>query len=169
MRDPETVALRERLLRAGIAPRHAQRLATEWNSHLAALAEEARALDQPPQAAREHAQRQLGTPESLVAKAIEQPALMSWGARRPGLVFGLAPAFGFLISFIGLLFSLFPIWEFSGLSEPMPHGPSSAARLGVELLRLFLHYGFPLIWAFCWPVTPWNGGSLRFGRCSALL
>jgi hypothetical protein len=73
MRSKEPMCVQEQLLRAGIAPRHAKRLALEWQSHWDSLTDAGIALGQSSQEARERARRQLGTPEALVARHWSNP------------------------------------------------------------------------------------------------
>lgn len=91
MSKPRFDELRERLLRAGIAPSHVQRYVLELHDHYEDLyrAECARGL-QPPAAA--HAARaKLGSDDVLAGSVLAQPELRSISARYPALVFGAAP------------------------------------------------------------------------------
>ena len=83
--------LRERLLRAGVAPRHVRRYLAELADHLADLnAEEARAgrggVD-----AHSAALARLGSMDDLAKAMIEQRQFQSWSSRAPWAIFGLAP------------------------------------------------------------------------------
>lgn len=85
-------SLRERLLRAGFAPRHVRRYLGELQDHYDdALGEElARGADAA--AASEAAWARLGTEESLAQGMLARPELRSKAARLPALVFGIGPA-----------------------------------------------------------------------------
>jgi hypothetical protein len=75
--------LRERLLRAGVAPRHVRRYLTELREHWADLtAEEERAGRNPAEAAT-LALTRLGRVDELARTMIEQPELRSWTAPVP--------------------------------------------------------------------------------------
>ena len=83
--------LRERLLRAGVAPRHVRRYLTELADHLADLrAEEARARGSRADA-ESAALARLGRMDDLAKAMIEQRQFQSWSARAPWAIFGLAP------------------------------------------------------------------------------
>jgi hypothetical protein len=83
--------LRERLLRAGVAPLHVRRYLTELGEHFADLkAEEERAGRNRAEADSVAAAR-LGSIDSLAATMIAQKGLRSWAARAPWAVFGIAP------------------------------------------------------------------------------
>jgi hypothetical protein len=83
--------LRERLLRAGIAPRHVRRYLTELSDHLADLTAEEQTRGLPPSAAASAALHRLGTTDTLAQAMIAQPRLHSLSARAPWAVFSLTP------------------------------------------------------------------------------
>ena len=83
--------LRERLLRAGIAPRHARRYLAELTDHLSDLTVEERSHGLSPSDARTAALARIGTTDSLAAAMIAQPQFQSFTARAPWAVFGLTP------------------------------------------------------------------------------
>jgi hypothetical protein len=125
--------LRERLLRAGVAPRHARRFVRELSEHYedALQAELAKGAER---GAAEHAARlRLGTEDALVQSMLAQPELRSRGARFPALVFGVGPL---------LLWSVVLLTTFCGLRLlPVPPAPSpSAELLGTAALALCLLY-----------------------------
>lgn len=95
-------SLRERLLCAGVAPRHVRRFLGELRDHYedALRAELARGADLT--AAGETAWARLGSEESLVQSVIDRPELRSTAARFPALVFGLAPVLVWLATAIGI-------------------------------------------------------------------
>jgi hypothetical protein len=88
---PELSPLRERLLRAGIAPRHVRRYFAELSDHLADLTAEEQTRGLPPTDARSAALHRLGTTDTLAQAMIAQPRLHSLSARAPWAVFGLTP------------------------------------------------------------------------------
>jgi hypothetical protein len=89
-------SLRERLLRAGVAPRHVQRYLSELRDHY----DDALRAELPQQvdvsAARAAAWTRLGTEENLALSVLERPELRCTAARFPALVFGLAPALAWI-------------------------------------------------------------------------
>ena len=83
--------LRERLLQAGVAPRHVRRYLGELADHLADLrAEELRAGRGPAQA-QSAALARLGSTDDLARAMIEQPQFRAWCVRAPWATFALAP------------------------------------------------------------------------------
>jgi hypothetical protein len=82
--------LREKLLRAGIPPRHVKRYVTELREHLADLEEQERAAGLGPQQARERALILLGS-EAQLAQSMIRVAPRSLAARAPWSVLALLP------------------------------------------------------------------------------
>jgi hypothetical protein len=83
--------LRERLLRAGIAPRHVRRYLTELSDHLADLTAEEQTRGLSPADARSAALARLGTTDTLAQAMTSQPRFQSLSARAPWAVFSLTP------------------------------------------------------------------------------
>ena len=83
--------LRERLLRAGIAPRHVRRYLAELSDHLADLTTEEQSRGLSPSAARSAALTRLGSIDTLADAMLSQPSLHSISARAPWVVFSLTP------------------------------------------------------------------------------
>src|SRR5688572_694920 len=100
MHPPQFEALRERLLRAGIAPRHMQRYIRELRDHY----DDALQAELANGAVREQAQAaalaRLAHEEAPAPSKLAQPALRSLAARFPRLLFGVAPAVGWIAAFI---------------------------------------------------------------------
>jgi hypothetical protein len=84
-------ALRERLLRAGIAPRHVRRYLSELTDHLTDLTAEERTRGLSPSDARAAALARLGTTDTLAKAALAQPGARSLSARAPWAIFSLTP------------------------------------------------------------------------------
>ena len=84
-------ALSEKLLRAGVAPRHVRCYVGELNQHFDDLlrAETRNGLSE--KAAFAAARARLGSDDSLAAAMLARPELRSISARFPWAVFGLAP------------------------------------------------------------------------------
>jgi hypothetical protein len=91
MSDRSFHGLRERLLRAGIAPRHVRRYISELANHFDDLANEERAKGRLLDDAKAVARARLGTDEALAAALLARPGLRSVTARVPWLVFGFGP------------------------------------------------------------------------------
>jgi hypothetical protein len=85
--------LRERLLRAGVAPRHVRRYLTELADHLSDLSAEEERAGRSRADAEAAALVRLGAMDDLARAMIEQRRFQSWCARAPWATFGLAPLF----------------------------------------------------------------------------
>jgi hypothetical protein len=89
--SPELSQLSERLLRAGIAPRHVRRYLAELSDHLADLTAEEQTRGLAPTAAASAALARLGTTDTLAQAMTSQPRLQSLSARAPWAFFSLTP------------------------------------------------------------------------------
>ncbi|MDZ5649543.1 hypothetical protein [Nitrospirillum sp. BR 11828] len=144
--------LRERLLAAGIAPRHVGRYVAELREHAADLTADgvAAGLTQP-EAATQAATR-LGTPDDLAQAMIRRGDFRSWSAKAPWAVYGIAPlvavaaCYGLaLAALIGILVSHRP---YPGAHPILPPWfGSAAATLGyLHSLVLPLLIGGRVAW-----------------------
>jgi hypothetical protein len=88
-------SLREQLLRAGIAPRHARRYVVELRDHLADLTERERRAGLDGKAASERARDLMGSESQLVQAMIDKTP-RSLAARAPWAMFTLLPAVALL-------------------------------------------------------------------------
>jgi len=145
--------LRERLLRAGIAPRHVRRYLSELSDHLADLTAEEQSHGLPPTEARTAALARLGTPDTLTAAALAQPGARSLTARAPWAIFSLTP-----------LLLLAAVWFFSlcllrlgwqiflpQAATPFGHGPLpffDPQNIYFQLNRS-LYLGAPILVGWC--------------------
>ena len=150
--------LSERLLRAGIAPRHVRRYARELSDHFDDLVREETANGAGRELAEARALSRLGNDEDLANAMLAKPELRSLTARFPWAVFGLVPlAIPVLIAVAALYFE---IWfsnhaggVYSYLTGQAP-GPDTA-RLATQVFTAYntlAVYVAPLLfaWAFCW-------------------
>ena len=126
-------SLRERLLRAGVAPRHVRRYLSELCEHYDDAVQAELAKNADLAAAREAAWARLGTEESLTQGMLERPELRSTAARFPALVFGAGPALTWLGAPIAIatLLSLLP--------RAIRRVEVSAAFIDVYYALCFLH------------------------------
>src|SRR5438093_12523785 len=83
--------LRERLLRAGVTPRHVRRYLTELADHLADLRAEEERAGRSRADAESAALVRLGVMDDLAKAMIEKRQFQSWCVRAPWAMFGLAP------------------------------------------------------------------------------
>jgi hypothetical protein len=120
--QPSFDSLRERLLRAGIAPRRVRRYLAELREHLADLTERERASGLEARQAGERAMSLLGSDAVLAQAMIDKGCGRSLAARAPWAVFVMSPMF-LLIAAIALnsilMFRL--LWPMQALTpEEMP-------------------------------------------------
>lgn len=85
--------LRERLLRAGVAPRHVRRYLRELADHLSDLIAEEQRAGHGRAEAEALAFARLGSMDHLAAAMIGKPQFCSWAVRLPWAAFGLLPLF----------------------------------------------------------------------------
>jgi hypothetical protein len=152
MPDRRFAMLAARLIRAGVAPKRAQRLALELSEHVEDLVAASVAQGVTSTDAHEEAARQIGTDDALVAGILAQPALKSWGYRWPAIVFGLAPLLLYVTSFVLLCVLLVQTADLllrnllgSGGS---PFNAPGAIAVVAAASRYFILYGLPSLWCF---------------------
>ena len=95
--------LRERLLHAGIAPRHVRRYIAELRDHFDDLVREETANGASRNAAEAKARTRLGNDNDLAETMLARPDLRSLMARYPWAVFGVGPVVLVLASLAGAL------------------------------------------------------------------
>jgi hypothetical protein len=171
--------LRERLLRAGIAPRHVRRYLTELTDHLADLRAEEERAGRSRADAESAALVRLGGVDHLAKAMIEQRQLQSWSVRAPWAVFGLTP----LLLLAGAWFvALFILWSGWQIFLPGADTPFGTGRVNGFANLYFqagkaIYFGAPILvgWAIgliavrqrlkaLWPMVglvliAWMGGT----------
>ncbi|MGA8112015.1 MAG: hypothetical protein WB974_21405 [Acidobacteriaceae bacterium] len=172
--------LRERLLRAGVAPRHVRRYVTELSQHQADLIAEEEQAGCSRAEAETTAMARLGSVETLVRTMIERRELRSWTARAPWAVLGLGPLAALMAAWGIALTILVSGWVIflPQASTPFNHPLRGFAIYYFGVGRL-LYYTAPLLvgWAFAamairqrvgrWWLLPglmliaWCGGMAR--------
>lgn len=137
--------LREKLLRAGVAPRHVRRYLTELHEHWADLTEEELRAGRNRPEAQAIALERLGDMEQLARTMIARPELRSWTARAPWAVLGAGPVLALVCGWGVALLILWTGWTWFLQGTPNPfvrlHG-FSIAYFGVGRM---LYYGSPLL------------------------
>jgi hypothetical protein len=103
MPQPRFDELRERLLRAGIAPRHVRRYIGELRDHFDDLVREETAQGSSRDAAELSARARLGRENDLAEVMLERPELRSLTARYPWAVFGIGPVVMVVAGFAAVL------------------------------------------------------------------
>jgi hypothetical protein len=110
-------SVREQLLRAGIAPRHATRYVTELREHLADLTTRERSPGLDAKAAGERARALLGTDAQLAQTMIDKTP-RSLASRAPWAMFALVPVIA-LIAMVGAIgYAMFQVLTPAHLSWP---------------------------------------------------
>lgn len=157
MPQPRFDRLTERLLTAGIAPRHVRRYARELSDHYDDLLREETAAGAGRELAEARALARLGSEEDLAEAMLSQPGLRSLTARYPWAVFGLGPVALLALSVVGgLYFEVWLInhtgfaWAWFGM-QPSPSTARTATKLYTAYNTLIV-YGGPLLfaWLFTW-------------------
>ena len=158
MPQPRFERLSERLLSAGIAPRHVRRYARELRDHFDDLVREEKTGGAARELAETRALSRLGNDDDLAAAMLSRPELRSFMARYPWAVFGVAPlAIPVLSAIAALYFEIWFITHVHGLFSywtGQPPGPVTA-RLATQVWTVFntlAVYAVPLLfaWAFYW-------------------
>jgi hypothetical protein len=142
MSSPSFHGLRERLLCAGIAPRHVRRYVEEWSTHLDDLAREEREKGRAPGEAMSAARDRLGSDDALAASVLARPGLRSFASRYPWAVFGFGPIamlFGVLVAAAFLEVGLLKAYAWMAGAEISP-----GSFTGADLPRWLM--GFIWTW-----------------------
>src|SRR3569832_671561 len=104
MPQPRFDRLSERLLHAGIAPRHVRRYTRELSDHFDDLVREELDGGARRALAETQALSRLGSEDDLAAAKLARPELRSLTSRFPWAVFGLGPIALLVTSFFGALY-----------------------------------------------------------------
>jgi hypothetical protein len=143
-------ALGERLIEAGVAPRHVTRMLAELSEHGAQLVAEARQRGLDAAAARAAARQALGSDEEILARAAATPSLRSWGSRWPVVTMLLAPLVGCCLSGVlslALAMLFYRVGTSAHLSGADLASPGSiwyALTTGLTHVAVYI---VPLLWA----------------------
>ena len=121
-RRPLVAAVRDRLVRRGLAPHVAVRYARQLQAHWEDVRDELLASGTPCSGAEAEADRRLGTADELVAAAVRVHRAESFGGRHPVLAFALLPFL--LVPLLPVLVTLVVVLPFS---KPAEDGADAAA------------------------------------------
>ena len=145
--------LGERLLRAGVAPRHVRRYLRELGDHLADLRAEEERTGKSRADAEAAALARLGGMEDLARAMVEQRHLQSWSARAPWAMCGLAPLFALAAAWFVALFILWSGWEIflPGTASPFVGPHYGFVNIYFQVGRA-IYFGAPLFigWGIGW-------------------
>lgn len=138
--------LRERLLRAGVAPRHVRRYVTELAEHLADLTAEEERAGRGRADAESAALIRLGGMDDLAKAMTGQRQFQSWCIRAPWATFGLAPLLLLAGAWFVALFTLWAGWKIflPGSETPFVPAPDELANVYFQIDRAF-YYGAPVL------------------------
>jgi hypothetical protein len=141
----EFEALRETLLREGVAPRHVRRYLVELRDHLADLTARERASGHDAKDAAIRARAALGDDQTLSRAMLERPGSRSLCARAPWAVFGLLPPLAAVAA--SLLVMGLPL-AIARIHPLVTHGPAPAPdwfRALTDLIVNLVNYGLGLL------------------------
>ena len=155
--------LSERLLRAGIAPRHVRRYVRELSDHFDDLVREEKEVGAAHELAETRALSRLGREDDLADAMLARPELKSLTWRFPWAVFGLGPVALLALSVVGGIF--LEIWIINHTSfvwawfhmQPSPASARIATRVYTAYNTLVV-FGGPLL--FAW-LLHWIGARQR--------
>src|SRR5437762_12715525 len=117
--------LSQRLLRAGIAPRHVKRLISELEAHFDDLAAQQRSVGLSQAESESQAAVRLGTDDVLIANILARPELHSWARQWTWLAFVLLPLLALPLQFVLSMLAAVGVVSFSTQVLGMPaHNPS---------------------------------------------
>ena len=142
--------LKERLLRAGIAPRHVRRYIAELRDHFDDLVREETAKGLQQGAAEDAACARIGSDEALAEVMLARPELRSVSARFPWAVFGFAPVLILVSSVVAVVFLEVGIlkahlyWT-QYWTQAVPPAPPEWMKVSVFVLDVFVNYAVPLL------------------------
>jgi hypothetical protein len=126
--------LREHLLRAGVAPRHARRYLTELGDHLADLTAEEERAGRCRAEAESTALVRLGGVEELAKSMVGRREFQAWTAQAPWALFGLAPVMTLALAYFVACCYLWFVWK---IFLPTADTPFGAQALGAGSIRRF--------------------------------
>jgi len=145
--------LRERLLRAGVAPRHVRRYLTELTDHLADLRAEEERAGRGRADAESEALLRLGEMDDLAKAMIEQRQFQSWCVQAPWAMFGLAPLCLLAGAYFVACFYLWCGWNIFLPGADTPFGVRTGPIDGFANIYFqagkFYYFGAPILvgWA----------------------
>ena len=176
--------LRERLLRAGVAPRHVRRYLRELSDHLADLTAEEMSAGRSRAEAESAVLARLGSMDDLAQAMTERRQLRSWCARAPWAMFSVAPLLFLGGAYFVAGFILWSGWRIFLPGADIPFGVRVGGPIyGIENIFFqtgrMIYFGAPIVvgWGLAlmaarqrlravWPaagllLVAWMGGTAR--------
>src|SRR5579863_8659214 len=155
--DRQFQRLSERLLHAGVAPRHVRRTVRELGDHFDDLVREEMTGGAGRELAETKALSRLGNEDDLAQAMLARPELRSFMARYPWAVFGLGPIALSILSVVGGLY--LEVWLINHTSfvwawfhmQPSPASARVATKIYTAYNTLVV-FGGPILfaWLFYW-------------------
>jgi hypothetical protein len=137
--------LRERLLRAGVAPRHVRRYLMELADHLADLRAEEERAGRSRADAESAALIRLGGIDNLTKAMTQQRQFQSWCVRAPWAMFGLAPLCLLAVAWFVALLSLWSGWQIFMPGTDTPFVPIDGFAIFYFGVGRSLYFGAPIL------------------------
>ena len=137
--------LRERLLRAGVAPRHVRRYLTELADHLADLRAEEERAGRSRADAESAALNRLGGADELARAMMNQRQFQSWCVQAPWAMFGLAPVLFLAIAWFVALFILWSGWQIFLPGAETPFVRINGLAILYFGLGKMIYFGAPIL------------------------
>lgn len=143
--------LRERLLRAGVAPRHVRRYLRELADHLADLRAEEERTGRVGRDAEAAALERLGRVEELAQAMIAKRELRAWSARAPRAVFGVGAVACLAAAYAVACTILWTGWRMFLPGAPTPFMPIDGAAVIYFGVGRMLYWSAPVLvgWSMC--------------------
>jgi hypothetical protein len=144
--------LSERLLRAGVAPRHVRRFGRELADHFADLVMEEEGAGQTREESEAAALSRLGNLDDLVTSMTARRQLRSWTSRAPWAMFSLIPLIALAVAYFFACLYLWFGWNVFVPDADTPFGAVvplySFSNLYFQVGKLY-YYGAPILvgWA----------------------
>jgi len=143
--------LRERLLRAGVAPRHVRRYLAELADHLADLRAEEERAGRSRADAESEALARLGGMDDLARAMIEQRHFRAWCVRAPWAVLGAGPLLLLAGTWFVALLILWSGWQIFLPGAATPFGVRPGPHHIFELVNIYfqidrmIYFGAPFV------------------------
>ena len=147
------IELRERLLRAGVAPRHVRRYLSELSDHFADLAAEELRAGRTQAEAEAAARARLGSIDDLSKAMIEQRQFQSWSSRAPWATYGIIPLTFLAAAYFVACFILWSGWRMFLSNSATPFVQIPGPVYGFENIYFqtgrMIYFGAPVVigWA----------------------